>query len=87
MVCSDNLTATQLKRYSGSVTAAADTLLPGFMQRYLPTYALELDAFIAAVELGAPIEADLAASRRALLLADAARASLRCKAPVLADVG
>jgi myo-inositol 2-dehydrogenase/D-chiro-inositol 1-dehydrogenase len=87
MVCSDNLPRTGLKRYSGSTTAAGDMLLPSFMERYLPTYALELDAFIAAVESGMPIESDFAAGRRALLLADAARESLRSKASVLVEVG
>ncbi len=87
MVCSDNLTRTGMLRYSGSATAASDTLLPSFMERYLPTYALELDAFIEAVESGAPIESDFAAGRRALLLADAARESLRRKASVMVEVG
>jgi myo-inositol 2-dehydrogenase/D-chiro-inositol 1-dehydrogenase len=86
MVCSENLPRTGIRRHSAAATAAGDTLLPGFMERYLPTYALELDAFITAVETGIAIEPDFASGRRALLLADAARQSLRTRERVLLTV-
>jgi len=83
MVSSTNLRPSGIERYSATMTQARDTLLPDFMARYLPTYALELDAFIAAVKAGAPMEPDFESGRRALKLADAARASSARGAPVV----
>jgi len=86
MVCSQNLRRTGIERYSATSTAASDVLLPDFMARYLPTYALELDAFVRAVAEGGTIEADFASGRRALQLADAARDSSRSRKLVTVDL-
>lgn len=77
MVSSGNVPCSAIERHSSSSTAARDTLLPDFMQRYLPSYATELDAFVAAIETGHAIEPDFDSGRRALMLADAARESSR----------
>ena len=53
-----------------------------FMTRYTEAYANEIASFIAAVEEGAPITPDGADGLAALLLADAALASVREKRPV-----
>ena len=86
MVCSANVPRSSIERSSASTTAARDTLLPDFMQRYLPSYALELDAFIDAVVGGTPIEPDFESGRRALLLADAARKSSKLGERVVVDL-
>jgi hypothetical protein len=65
MICSDNLPRTGIERYSASTTAARDALLPSFMERYLPTYELELSYFIEAVTNDARINADFESGRRA----------------------
>lgn len=75
MVCSSNLQQTGLERYTCRSTAARDLLQPDFLQRYLPAYAVELDYFICAVRTGTPIASDFRSGKRALLLADGARAS------------
>jgi myo-inositol 2-dehydrogenase/D-chiro-inositol 1-dehydrogenase len=86
MVSSGNLPRTGIERYSAATTQARDALLPDFMQRYLPTYALELDAFVSAVSTGGKIEPDFASGKRALQLADAARASSKTQQVVVVDL-
>jgi myo-inositol 2-dehydrogenase / D-chiro-inositol 1-dehydrogenase len=75
MVCSGNLYQTGIERYSREATLARTPLLPDFMQRYSPTYAIELDTFVTAIKRGYKIAPDFAAGWRALRLADAARSS------------
>lgn len=87
MVSSANLTKTGIERFGPRATAARDTLLPGFMERYLPTYATELDAFIDAVSSSAPLRPSFRDGRAAMLLADAARKSMREGALVRVDLG
>ena len=82
MVCSANLLKSGIERYSSTATAARDTVLPGFMERYLETYGLELDAFIEAVSKGEPVESSFESGRRALMLADAALRSKVSGMPV-----
>ncbi|WFU05108.1 inositol 2-dehydrogenase (plasmid) [Rhizobium sp. CB3171] len=77
MVTSANLLKTGIERFGAAATNARDTLLPGFMERYLPTYATELDYFIDAVSNERKIESDFQSGRKAVLLADAARKSLK----------
>lgn len=77
MVTSANLLKTGIERFGEAATNTRDTLLPGFMERYLPTYATELDYFIDAVSNGRTIDSDFTSGRKAVLLADAARKSLK----------
>lgn len=86
MVCSGNLPRSGIERYSSVMTAGRDTLLSDFMERYLPTYSLELDGFIDTVTAGTRIESDFESGRRALMLADAAAKSYNIRAPVLLDL-
>lgn len=87
MVTSANQTRTGIERFGARATAARDTLLPGFMKRYLPTYAAELDAFVDAVSSGTPPRPSFRDGRNAMLLADAARKSMREGALVRVDLG
>ncbi|MFK0274095.1 inositol 2-dehydrogenase [Ensifer sp. NPDC090286] len=77
MVTSANLLKTGIERFGVAGTGSRDTLLPGFMERYLPTYSTELNYFIDAVSKGLKIESDFASGRNAILLADAARKSMK----------
>lgn len=86
MVSSGNIHRTAIERTTSAGVNAKDVLAADFLARYLPTYALELDAFIDAVESGTPPLPDFAAGRRALALADAARQSHREGRPVFVVV-
>jgi myo-inositol 2-dehydrogenase/D-chiro-inositol 1-dehydrogenase len=86
MVSSGNLRRTGIERHSQAATQACDVLLPDFMQRYWPTYALELEAFVSAVKKGVRMESDFASGRRALQLADAARASNKSRSLVTVEL-
>jgi myo-inositol 2-dehydrogenase/D-chiro-inositol 1-dehydrogenase len=86
MVSSGNLRRTAIERYSSSMTQACDVLLPDFMQRYLPSYAFELDMFVRAVRTGSKMEPDFASGKRALKLADAARTSNTSQKLVVVDL-
>lgn len=77
MVASGNLTKTGIERSNAQATAAREPLLHSFMDRYLPSYATELDYFIDAVRKGQPVEPGFTSGRNAMLLADAARKSLK----------
>jgi len=77
MVSSGNLHRTAIERTSASGVLARDLIAQDFLARYLPTYALELDAFIDVVEGKSSPDPDFLAGRRALALADAARQSHR----------
>ena len=87
MVSSGNVPRTAIEKYSSAATVARDRLQPDFLQRYLPSYALELDAFIDAVTTRAPVAPDFESGRRALLLADAARKSSALHQPVVINLG
>ena len=58
--------------WTKDITAAQDPLLNFFIERYREAYGAELDAFIDAVEKGAPVPVGFEDGRRALLLANAA---------------
>lgn len=87
MVCSTNPVRTGIERYSANATSARDVLNPGFMERYLPTYATELDAFLDAVQCNAVTSPNFESGRRALMLADAARESNKSGQTVVVDIG
>lgn len=86
MVSSDNLHRTGIVRHDARLAGALDTLAPDFLARYLPTYAIELDAFIEAVSSGARVTPDFQSGRRALMLADAARESSRSGRRIIVDL-
>ena len=87
MVSSGNLHNSAIERWNSKGTAARATLRPSFMQRYLPCYAAELDAFIDALGGATLVGADFAAGRRALQLAEAARKSMTSGQPILVELG
>lgn len=87
MVTSSNLLKTGVERFGAANTGARDTLLPSFMERYLPTYATELNYFVDAVSNGRKIESDFRSGRNAVLLADAARRSMTSGELVRIDLG
>jgi myo-inositol 2-dehydrogenase / D-chiro-inositol 1-dehydrogenase len=72
MLLNDNLRPSTLRRYDATRTEARDPLLNFFLERYVDAYRLELDAFVAAVESGAPLPVTVRDGRQALRLADAA---------------
>lgn len=86
MISSSNLQKTAIERHTRQFTAGRDVLVPDFMERYGPTYASELDAFVEAVRTGRKIDCDFESGKRALKLADAARASNRSRKPVVVDL-
>lgn len=77
MLASTNLPLSGVERSNGQVMQARDRIPLGFMERYLPTYATELDYFIEAVSKGEPVNPNFTSGRNAMLLADAARKSLK----------
>lgn len=86
MVSSGNLHRTAIKRYTATAAEVRTPLLGDFLQRYLPTYAAELDAFINAIEAGTPLDPDFESGWRALRLADAARESVRTGSKVVLTI-
>lgn len=76
-----NRTATTVTR-AGADGFATDPALPFFLERYAEAYRAELDAFVAALETGAPLSPDGADGLAALVLADAATQSAHDGAPV-----
>jgi len=86
MVTSANLLKTGVERFGANATHSRDTLLPGFMERYLPAYSTELNVFVDAVSKGLPMEPSFQSGRNAVLLADAARQSMREKKIVGVDL-
>lgn len=77
MVQSENLRASSVKRYSATITDAKEPLLDFFVERYSQAYVDELDAFIDVVAGKRVADPDFEDGRLALLLADAAWASLK----------
>jgi myo-inositol 2-dehydrogenase/D-chiro-inositol 1-dehydrogenase len=65
-----------------ATAVAADKPLHFFLERYADAYRIELNAFLDAVEKGAPMPVGAEDGRRALVLADAAIESLRTGRPV-----
>ena len=82
MVSSNNLHTSAIDSWTERGTGIRSTLLPDFMERYLPCYATELSMFIDALENDAPIEPNFVAGRRALQLAEAAHQSMVSGRPV-----
>ena len=77
MVLSTNQTATAVERYGKKSTAAREPLLHSVIERYPESFLHEVNAFIDAVEQGRPPSPGFEDGRRALILANAARESLK----------
>lgn len=76
MILSNNLTATSVTRYDAKQTAAREPLLNFFIDRYTVAYRDQVHDFVAAVESGREPSPGFDDGRKALILADAALASL-----------
>jgi len=77
MVQSDNLRASTLTRYGAKSTDAKEPLLNFFIERYARAYLDELNEFIDAIAKKKQPSVGFEDGRRALILADAAWASLK----------
>ena len=77
MVRSDNLRASAVVRHGATATDAREPLLEFFVERYAQAYVDEFDEFIDVVAGKKEPRADFEDGRRALILADAAWASLK----------
>ena len=82
MLISNNLRATSVERFTKDSAGKRDPFVNFFLERYGPSYVLELDDFIDAVEGGREPSVTFEDGRRALLLADAAARSLASGKPV-----
>jgi myo-inositol 2-dehydrogenase/D-chiro-inositol 1-dehydrogenase len=71
---------TVVKSTTAGVTGAKPTYF--FLERYMPAYAAEWSAFVAAVTTGAPLPVTLGDGIAALAMAEAATQSARSGAPV-----
>ena len=87
MVSSGNLHNSAIEHWNSKGTAAKATLRPDFMQRYFLCYAVELDAFIDALEGATLAGADFSAGRRAQQLAEAACQSMISGQAILVELG
>ena len=77
MLQNDNLRPSTLRVSDASTTDAREPLLAFFLERYADAYANELEAFLAALESGAPMPTTPHDGRQALRLAVAATESAR----------
>jgi len=85
MILSGNRREDEVRRFDAGGTEKASPYLHFFMERYQEAFAAELDAFATAVETGQPCEPGFEDGRRALLLAEAAYASIAEKRMVRVD--
>ena len=76
MVLSGNRKPHEMRRYSAKSVEDAEPYLFFFIERYTEAFMAEIDAFVDAVETGAPPEVSFEDGRRALILAEAAYTSL-----------
>jgi myo-inositol 2-dehydrogenase/D-chiro-inositol 1-dehydrogenase len=77
MVQNDNLRPSTIRRSTATETDAREPLLAFFLERYADAYRNELEAFLVALETGAPMPTSARDGRQALRLADAAAESAR----------
>jgi myo-inositol 2-dehydrogenase/D-chiro-inositol 1-dehydrogenase len=80
MLAAGNQHATSIE-YASAAGYRRDPALPFFLDRYADAYRRELDAFVAAILDGAPLEPSGEDGLRALMLADAAAAAARTGHP------
>ena len=77
MLQNDNIRPTTIRRSDAGTTDAREPLLPFFLERYAEAYRNEMEAFVAALEGGAPMPTSPVDGRAALRLADAAAESVQ----------
>ncbi|MEO5941321.1 MAG: Gfo/Idh/MocA family oxidoreductase, partial [Candidatus Limnocylindrales bacterium] len=82
MLLNDNVRPSTIRRYTADQTEARPPLLNFFLERYAEAYRNEMDAFLTALEDGAPMPTGPRDGRQALQLADAALESVRTGRPV-----
>ena len=80
MVISDNRKPHELKTFGAASTEAAEPYLNFFVQRYTEAFEAEIAGFVAAIRDGTPVEASFDDGYRALVLAEAAIASVKAGA-------
>jgi myo-inositol 2-dehydrogenase/D-chiro-inositol 1-dehydrogenase len=77
MVISDNPRATAVQRYSSTSFGAPDRVFTFYMDRYGPSYRMEIETFLGGVAAGTAPPVNAIDGLRAVYLAEAAGASLR----------
>lgn len=77
MLLNDNLRPSTVRRYTAHETEALQPLLNFFLQRYTDAYRNELEAFLKALDEGAPMPTTPWDGRQALRLAEAAIESVQ----------
>jgi len=77
MLLNDNLRPSTVRRYTAQETEALQPLLNFFLQRYTDAYRNELEAFLKALDEGAPMPTNPWDGRQALRLAEAAIESVQ----------
>jgi myo-inositol 2-dehydrogenase/D-chiro-inositol 1-dehydrogenase len=88
MVRAENRKPHALQRFGAKATEVAEPYLNFFIERYAEAYDAEIAAFVASVRDKAPVQSTFDDGYRALVLAEAALASVRSGASVkVADVG
>ena len=88
MVRAENRKPHELQRFGAKATEVAEPYLNFFIERYAEAYTAEIAAFVASVRDGAPVQSTFDDGYRALVLAEAALASVRSGASVkVADIG
>ena len=73
----DNLTSTQVRKAGPELTEGRGAILDFFLDRYVNAYALELSAFIEAVQADGPVSPNVHDGVLALQIADAATVSAK----------
>ncbi len=86
LASSGNVRNTEAELWTSEGTCRKSLLKHDFLERYLPSYAAELDAFIKAVTEGGPMQPDFKCGRRAQQLAEAARQSHQTGMPVTVEL-
>ena len=86
LASSGNVRNTEAEVWTSEGTCRKSLLKYDFLERYLLSYAAELDAFIKAVTEGRPVQPDFQCGRRAQQLAEGARQSHQSGMPVIVDL-
>jgi len=87
MLQSTNRTPHGLARFTAGTTAAGEGYQPFFIERYEQAFRAQLDSFLETARTGRKAEVSFEDGRRALLLAEAAYASLAGRCAVAVDAG
>ena len=87
LVSSGNLRKTECETWTELGSGRKDLLKADFLERYLPCYNAELQVFAETVSKGEPMSPGFQAGKRALLLADAAKASHKRSEQITVELG